>query len=166
MPSETCNVSDGIFYPAGICSDSIAAVFNQPGQPFQREGDRLRADGFAVAVKTAHCFATSARKGKPEPNRADGFAFAAARAGDAGNTDGVIRLSHGFRAARHLIDGLAADRAVFEQGFGQHAQAVFFGFVAVCYKTLVEPLRTACNACECGAAASIPPVQDSAQLTV
>ncbi|STZ83131.1 Uncharacterised protein [Neisseria gonorrhoeae] len=47
MPSETCNVSDGIFYPAGICSDSIAAVFNQPGQPFQREGDRLRADGFA-----------------------------------------------------------------------------------------------------------------------
>ena len=104
----------------------------------------LRPYCFAVACEKRGLLKRTFGRGQAEPDCADRFGrAAAARAGDAGNTQGVICLRDGFCAACHFIDGLAADRAVFQQGVGHDAEAVLFGLVAVCDEALMKPLRAA-----------------------
>ena len=65
-----------------------------------------------------------------------------------GNTEGVVGLGDGFGTACHFVHGFAADRAVLQQRVGHHAEAFFFGLVAVSNETLMKPLRAARNAGE------------------
>ena len=118
-------------------------------QKFKGEGDCLISNGLSVAAEDFHLLQRFGRRGQPEPHRPDGFCRAAATgACDAGNTEGVVGLSDGFRTARHFVNSLAADRAVLQQRVGHDAEALFFGLVAVCDEALMKPLRAACNAGE------------------
>lgn len=117
-------------------------------QMFRQESqcvfDGLRPYCFAIACEKRGLLKRAFGRGQAEPDCADRFGrAAAARAGDAGNTQGVICLRDGFCAASHFIDGLAANRAVFQQGIGHDTEAVLFGLVAVCDEALVKPLRAA-----------------------
>ena len=119
-------------------------------QKFKGEGDGLISDGLSVAAEDFHLLQRFGRRGQPEPHRADGFCHtAAARACDAGNTQGVVGLCDGFRTARHFVHGFTADRAVLQKRIGHNAEAFFFGLVAVSHEALMKPLRAARDAGEC-----------------